>query len=256
MSLLDTLLGYETDPRDYADMATLFGRTRVYDALDQEGDIVRVLDVANTWQSATYVDERWAELVFGYHRVFDRAFCANPSIRRALMLGGGALSYPKHVVVKHPDVAVDVIEVDERIITLAREWFLLDHLTQQQEDRLCVTCGDAVAFLSEERPADARYDLIVNDLFAARRPTRTLMSPKGAELIHRALTPEGLYVANVISALKGMKGRPLRRVEEALSKSFSQVVVVPLSTDDPLSPDNNVVFATNGSYSLSEVFSS
>lgn len=252
MGLLEGRLGHMPDSDDLADVRTMFGRTQVYDVEDDEGNVLRVLDVAGTWQSASYVDERWADLAFEYHRVFDRALGIPTPVRRALMLGGGALSYPKHMVVACPQAQLDVVEVDPQVVALAERWFLVDRLDQVQRSRLNVVCDDAVAFLRAAAQNGERYDLVVNDLFAAERPTRELMSPEGLGLVREVLHPEGIYVANVVSALKGMKARPLRKVKEALGLVFSQVEVVSLGADQPRVPDNNVVFATNGAYSLAE----
>lgn len=251
MSILDHLLA--DDEGNYADVPTMFGRAQVYDVEDDSGDTFRVLDIEGTWQSASYVDDRWRELVFGYHQVFDRAFAAPVPLRRVLMLGGGALSYPKHVVAAHDDVQVDVVELDPKVTELARAWFCLDRLSDAQQARLQVHCADALAFLADAAAAGTRYDLVVNDLFAAEAPTAELMAPAGLALVREVLAPEGLYVANVVAALKGRKKRPLRMVQEALAHTFSQVEVVSLGADDPRTPDNNVVFATSGGYALSEV---
>lgn len=250
MRLLDKLMGRREEPDAYADVATMFGRAQVYDVDDADGTL-RVLDIAGTWQSGTYLDERWADLAFWYHRLFDRAFQAPLDIRRALMLGGGALSYPKHVVVKTSAV-VDVVEIDPQVIDLAKEWFLLDRLDEDQRARLNVYCCGAMPFLREAVARKDRYDLIVNDLFAAETPTAELMAAEGLGLVRDLLSPEGIYVANVVSALKGRKARPLQQVKGALASVFSQVEVVALGSDAPRTPDNNVVFATNGAYALAE----
>ncbi|MBM6988046.1 MAG: hypothetical protein I3I99_00355, partial [Olsenella umbonata] len=49
---------------------TMFGPTQVVDVHDASGAPVRVLEVDGTWQSATYLDDSWCELVFPYHRLF------------------------------------------------------------------------------------------------------------------------------------------------------------------------------------------
>ena len=254
MSLLDRLFG-GADDTNYADVKTMFGRAQVYDVETNEGDLLRVLDIAGTWQSASYGDDRWADLAFGYHRVFDRAFLAPTEVRSTLMLGGGALSYPKHVVVK-TQASVDVVEIDPQVIELARTWFFLDRLTPGQMGRLNVICDDCLSFLRKAAEQGRRYDLVFNDLFAAERPTAELMVEEGVRLVHNVLSDEGIYVVNVVSALAGKKARPLHKVKGALGSVFSQVEVVPLGADDPHMPDNNVVFATNGSYELSDFLDS
>lgn len=251
MGLLDKLLGHEPDPDNYADVQAMFGRAQVYDVETEDGSVLRILDIDDTWQSATYVDERWSELAFPYHQVFDRAL-ALQDVTEVLMLGGGALSWPKHVVT-HTDARVDVVEIDPQVIDLAHMWFLLDKLTDEQQARLSIHCTDAMAFLEDAAAQGHHYDLVVNDLFAAEEPLAALMTAEGTALLKAILKPGGTYVANVVSALKGCKKRPLHRVKGALQSNFSQVEVVSLGADEPRIPDNNVVFATNGDYALSSV---
>ena len=236
-----------------ADVPTMFGRAQVYDVEQADEGILRVLDIAGTWQSASYVDSRWADLAFGYHRLFDAVFSAPVAFKSALMLGGGALSFPKHVVATHADIEVDVVEIDPLITDLAYAWFFLDRLNAQQQKRLAVHAEDAMGALKRFAGAHQRYDLVVNDLFAAQKPTAELMGAEGLRLMSAVLEPQGIYVANVVSALKGRKGRPLHMVQEALGLVFGQTYVISLGTDDPRTPDNNVVFATNGDYDLSAV---
>lgn len=239
---------------DLADVPTLFGRAQVYETTDGEGDLLRVLDVDGTWQSAAYVDERWSELAFRYHRLFAGVFWLGAPIERALMLGGGAFSFPTYVLMHRPGVQADVVEIDPAIIELARRWFFLDRLMPAQRARLNVVCGDAVAHLERCVATNRRYDLVVNDLFAAQEPTEYLMTGEGAQLLKQVLAPGGIYLANVVSALRGRRAKPLRSVRSALQGHFGTVVTIPLGAGEPRSPDNNVVIATDGDYPLEGVF--
>ena len=250
MNLFDKLLGI--DDADLVNVKTMFGRTKVYDVRDGDGRIVRVLEVNGTWQSAAYADHSHDDLAFPYHRIFDRALNAPGEVTRALMLGGGALAYPKHLVTHLPEVRVDVVEIDPQVIGLAKEWFFFDRLTADEQARIHITCGDAVSFLRDAVERGERYDLVANDLFAAKKPTAALMSADGLSLVKRSLTDEGIYVANVISALTGYRAKPLRTVQGALERVFSQVEVIAPGRDQPRMPDNNVVFATNASFSLAD----
>lgn len=46
----------------------------VHTVRDTDGGAVRVLDVGGVYQSATYLDERWASPVFNYYKSFDVVF--------------------------------------------------------------------------------------------------------------------------------------------------------------------------------------
>ncbi len=256
MKLLDKFFSLNEDDTDddgnLASVDTMFGHATVYDLELEDQHILRVLDINGYWQSACYVDDPTGKLAFGYHEVFDRAFGSPLAMPRMLMLGGGALSYPRHVVVTHPNTTVNVVEIDPQVINLAKQWFLLDGLTDEQRSRLRVTCTDAISYLEQAARTGEKFDFIANDLFAAEVPSSALMNPEGLALIRSILNPQGIYAANVIAAIEGRESKPLRQVQDALGSLFSQVETISLGEDEPHECDNNVVFASNGNFSLAE----
>ncbi len=248
--------------RYLADVRTMFGRARVYDMSDDAGDLMRILDVENTWQSACYLGQRSGELAFRYHQSFADVLEAHGSLNsdvRALMLGGGGFAFPAWLVTNNPLALVDAVEIDAAVIELAERWLALASLQPQERARLTIINRDAVSVLQELQPhvgnsvgngahgeADTpRYDLVVNDLFAAEHPESALMNADGARLAHDALKPGGLYLANVVSALHGARARTIVRVTSALEQTFSHVLILPLGADTPRVPDNNVVIASD-----------
>lgn len=104
----------------------------------EDGSLVRMLNVGGVLQSATYLDERWATCPFAYLRSFDHLFeAALPEapdplvVNRVLMLGGAGFAYPKQLLLEHPGVALDVVEIDPAMVQIARERFFLDRLEMQ-----------------------------------------------------------------------------------------------------------------------------
>lgn len=232
---------------------TLFGNVRVVDTT-KAGRPVRILEVNGSWQSATYMDEGWADLVFPYHQLYDvalRHLCP----RHVLMLGGGGYAYPKHLLMTLPDVRVDVAEADPAIVEVARRYFLLDRLDEACGGRdaggrlrtLAADAHDVLELGSPDNPT-VHWDLILNDVFAAEEPLRTLTTPDAAALIRGRLGPSGAYLANVIGALEGPRACALRKVMRNLETAFAHVWVIPCSPDSPTCEDNNVVVATDASW--------
>lgn len=226
------------------------GLTIVHDDTHVVGQRIRVLEVAGTYQSATYLDERWAEPVFRYHWLFDHLFEAWPDgsgPTSVALLGGGGYAVPKHFVAHHPEIArLDVVELDPAIERIARRHFFLDRLEErfhaEAQGRLRLHVGDAHAWLAG---TDQTFDAIVNDCFLALDPVSSLMTVGAAELIHARLTPGGLYLANVVSALEGPDARTLNLAVSALSQAFEHVWVYPCSPNQPALEDNNVVIASD-----------
>ena len=228
---------------------TMAGKANIYEVVYDDGNLVRVMNVKGTYQSATYLDDDCYELVFGYHRAYNTLFQAGMPIERVAMLGGGGFSYPKYLISHYPDLAVDVVEIDPMVVSIAERWFYVDRLVAEfdldETDRLGVFVQDAREFLEEPGCA---YDAIVNDCFAARVPVMSLATVEAARAIHARLNPGGLYLTNVISALRGPQAKLLHSVMKTLLEEFKHVHVVPGSEFLPRLVDNYVVIATDGDY--------
>ena len=229
---------------------TRAGWTVVRDDTLVMSERIRVLTVGGTYQSATYLDERWADPVFVYHRLFDHVFDGWPEgdgPRRIAVLGGGGYAIPKHFIAHHPEVArIDVVEIDPAIERIARRHFFLDRLEErfgaESSGRLHLHVCDALSWLET---SDLTFDAIINDCFSALEPEETLMTAKAAQTLGQRLAPGGMYLTNVVSSLEGPDCYTLYSTIEALSTTFAHVWVYPCSQDRPMACDNNVVIASD-----------
>lgn len=234
---------------------TMFGSALVYEQTDEQGDRVRFLSVNGLKESATYLDERWNELVFDYTERYNLMFAAGIPLPQVLMIGGGGYSYPKYLMTHQNDILLDVVEVDPDITALAREFFYLDlleaELAATAPGRLSLICAEGRTFL-EERAHDAqmaRYGAILNDSFAAGVPAPSLTTVEAAQAIRECLVPGGLYLANVVSSLEGSRAQFLQAEVKTLAQVFAHVHVIPVSDFGiGFVPDNMMVIATDGVY--------
>lgn len=243
-----------SDRRLLASPQTLFGSALVYDQVDDKGDTVRFLSVNGLKESATYLDDRWNELVFDYTKRYNLMFAAGIPLNRVLMIGGGGYSYPKYLISHRGDVTMDVVEMDGAITDLAREFFFLDRLEEeygaQASGRLNLICDDGRAF-AERCAADsgARYDAVLNDSFAAGVPAPSLTTVEAAQAIRGCLVSGGLYLSNVVSSLRGQGSQFLQAQFKTLSRVFRHVHVVPCcAIGMDFMRDNLMVIATDGGY--------
>lgn len=229
---------------------TAAGWTTVHDDRHTLNERIRVLEVAGTYQSATYLDERWAEPVFPYHRLFDHLFDRWPEAdgpKTVAVLGGGGYAIPKHLVAHHPEIVrIDVVEIDPAIERIAQRHFFLDRLEErygaQRSGRLQLHVGDACTWLET---SERRFDAIVNDCFFGVCPEHGLMTPQAAQLIRDRIEPDGVYLTNVVAALEGPASQTLYGVIDALGGCFAYVWVYPCGAEHPHAIDNNVVIATD-----------
>lgn len=230
---------------------TMFGPAIVFDSADDDGTPVRLLNVGGTFQSICYTDDelRW-ELVCEYHRtmadVVARA-SEDHDLRRALVMGGGGFSFPKWLVTHSRRLRVDAVEIDPKVIDIARERFCLAEAEAEADGRLNVVCADAWAWLCEgcDEGADepVRYDLIVSDAFGGKKPLGPMQGFEGAQMVRKRLAPGGVFLANVRSPLEGDDARGLLEAKAAFGMAFEHVEVIPERPEEPGRLQNNVLVA-------------
>ncbi|SOD94354.1 spermidine synthase [Blastococcus haudaquaticus] len=112
-------------------------------------------------------------------------------------LGGGALTLPRYVSVTRPGSRQRVVEIDQPLTDLVREYLPLP-----RGARVRVRADDARVGLAALHTAST--DVVICDVFAGARTPAHLTSAEFAAEAHRALRPGGVYVANVAD------GPPLR----------------------------------------------
>lgn len=225
----------------------MFGVARVYTQTIDERPL-RVLDLKGTLQSATYLDEGWCDVPFHYLSLYDVVFSMQPAAQDLLMLGGGGYAFPKHVIAHHPEACIEVVEIDPAITRLAHKYFLLDRLEECYHaiecGRLVLVESDALAYVRDRARADRQYDAILNDCFAANKDVASLAAPEALRAIRRCLSPHGIYLVNVITALEGDKADPLMHLTSKLSQAFDHVGALPCRATAPDESDNVLVFAS------------
>jgi spermidine synthase len=134
-------------------------------------------------------------LRFRYLRTMDAVVegaRAAPMPLTALHIGGGAFALPRHLTAERPGTTNRVLEIDPAIVRVNREILGLT----LSEPELSIRVGDARSSLREE-PA-GRYDVVLADVFAARAVPWHLVTVEALGEVRRTMTPDGMYVANVI----------------------------------------------------------
>lgn len=228
---------------------TMAGPCRVF-TIERKDGLVRVMNVAGTMQSATFLDDdNYCDLAYSYTRDYEAMFCAGIPMRDVLVMGGGGYSYPKHLIAHHPETRVTCVEIDPTITAIARRYFFLDRLFEEYDldetGRLELVEGDARVFLEQ---SDELYDAIVNDCFSGMSLVESLATREAARLYHEHLRSGGVYLSNVIGAIEGPRSRTMRRIIRTLLCEFAHVYVLAGQPDILSNCDNNVVIATDGDW--------
>jgi spermidine synthase len=147
---------------------------------------------------------------------------------RVLHLGGGALTLARYVAASRPGSRQLAVDADAAVVELVRERLPLRQPARRaagravaRAGRVSVRVGDARAVLAGVRAHS--FDVVISDVFAGARTPAHLTSVEFAAAARGALTPDGIFAANIGD------GPPLThaRARVASAKSvFTDVCVI------------------------------
>lgn len=230
---------------------TKFGLTMIFDSEDADDTPIRLLNVNGTFQSVSYIapDLRF-ELCVHYHRMMAKIIQQVSARGHVVVMGGGGFSLPKFLATHMKGAVIDAIEIDPKIVLLAREHFFLDEALTAASSELHVIENDAWKVLQD---ADASsIDVLVNEVFAGRKSLGPLGTTAGAHVIKEKLAFGGVYLADVRCPLEGRGAALLSQVTDVFAREFAHVAYVPEWPDTPKTPGNNLLIATDADITLPE----
>ena len=176
----------------------------------EDGESIRLLLVNGTRESATYTEKTHRnDLVFRYSIGFNDVFEINRNLKSCLLLGGAGFSYPKYFISRFPDKTLDVVEIDVEMVNIA-------------------------------------YDVIFNDAYISDLPAEGLMSYEALSVIKSRLNKDGIYVANMITAMAGESAYPLFSLLAYLKQIFKYTRFCKCRNDIPANEKQNcLIFASD-----------
>jgi predicted membrane-bound spermidine synthase len=139
-------------------------------------------------------------------------------IRRALFIGAGAFGMPEQVARLGAEVNVDVAEIDPAVIEVGRKFFKLDEFRN-----VSAHAGDARRFLQR---SGEKYDLVFGDAYnGVRQIPSHLVTREFFTQVKSHLSPDGVFLMNVISAVEGDRAVLLGHILATLRAVFPNVDV-------------------------------
>jgi len=172
-------------------------------------------------QSAIFLDQD-NDLVFNYLKFYRLSNHFNPAIKKALMIGGGAFTYPRDFLHRNPEAKMDIVEIDNELENIAKKYF-----NYLDDTRVKVYNEDGRIFLNKNKK---EYDCIFVDAYNSRFSIPYQLTTKETiEEIYNSLDVNGVVLANVISAIDGDNGRFLRAEIATYKTKFPQVYIFPIT---------------------------
>ncbi|MDL2363232.1 MAG: fused MFS/spermidine synthase [Patescibacteria group bacterium] len=234
--MIDGKIIYETD--------TATGHYQVVDGL-YNGRPSRVLYSGEQLaaQSGIALDAE-DDLLFDYNqRLYELITGLLP--KRMLIIGGGACTLPQAIQRDCPEIAVDIIEIDDGLIALACEYFSFS-----PTEHVTVHIGEGRKFLHS---AAAQYDLIIVDAFDHDVTPQSFQTPEAANDLLRNLSLDGVVAYNCIASYYGKRSIALERTVTSLESVFNNVEVFPAANDISLwIPQNFLITARIDKSSLAQ----
>ncbi|MDH3269685.1 MAG: fused MFS/spermidine synthase [Gemmatimonadota bacterium] len=211
------LLASGTAPDTLHAEQTLYTAVTVTERTWSNGRMVRELWQNGGSSSAEYVDS--GDPAHGYATAsLDVLEPLIGGMERALVLGGAALTLPVAFTERNADLEVDVVEIDPAVTRLAAEYFAFG---THSRARISVVHEDARVFL---RGSDDLYDLVYLDVFDHLLTVPwTMVTQEAFSDMAERLSPEGVFMANVLSPLSGPGTAFLQRLRTTLETAFADV---------------------------------
>ena len=152
-----------------------------------------------------------------YPNYFHLAFLAKPKIKTALFIGAGAGIGPRAFHKHDPEMAIDVVDIDPKVLDLAHKYFHLE-----ENPRIRTVAEDGRMFM---RKAESKYDCVVLDAFSARCIPFHLVTREFLELCRDKMSEDGVFVMNVLGAIEGPSSEIFQSMYRTMDSVFPQTYV-------------------------------
>jgi len=132
-----------------------------------------------------------------YSKMVFSSLLFQPQPKRVLVIGLGGGVLPNCLARWYPDCTIDVVDVDPKVIDLARRYFFLETSPSLQ-----VFAEDGRLFLKRRR---GPYDLIILDAFKSGSIPYHLKTEEFYMEIAEALSPDGILATNLYGKSNTLK---------------------------------------------------
>ncbi len=128
---------------------------------------------------------------FIYHEMMAHvAACTHKDPKKVLLVGGGDGGVAKELL-RHPQIEVDMVEIDEEVVNISKKYF--PKIGDWNNPRLNLVIKDAIEFIAQA-PSKS-YDMVLVDSTDPEGPATGLFGKDFYAHVDRVLKDDGLVVA-------------------------------------------------------------
>jgi len=144
-------------------------------------------------QTCMFVDDP-KRLVFDYTRMSFAGLLLNPEPDSVLVIGLGGGSIPVAFADLFPEARIDVVEVDEAVVQVAKDFFQF-----AETENMRVVVEDGRPFIKRAGLRGISYDYIVLDAFSGDYIPEHMLTEEFLEEVKTIMTEDSVLVANTFS---------------------------------------------------------
>ncbi len=138
-------------------------------------------------------------LIYSNMMMASLLFCPKP--RRLLMIGLGGAAVTNVLSEWFPDLKIDVVEIDAKVIEISKKYFFL-----RESNRYRIFEEDGRVFV-QKRKGQELYDWVILDAFKSGSIPYHLKTHEFYKEIHAILSPDGLVGSNLYGKGNSLKPR-------------------------------------------------
>eukprot|EP00924_Labyrinthula_sp_SR-Ha-C_P004795 snap_masked-scaffold_1-processed-gene-12.8-mRNA-1 protein AED:0.41 eAED:0.41 QI:0/0/0/1/1/1/2/0/644 len=142
-------------------------------------------------------------LCFEVHLAIVAALLLRPNFNEILLIGlggGNLVNFILTWVEIFPDVKITVIEIDSKVVNIAKVFFGLNKLLKKYKEKLTVIVEDGIKYLKETQN---KYDIVIYDIDNKQQQTGLFGPPKSflsssilTQISATVLKPDGSLIIN------------------------------------------------------------
>ncbi len=182
--------------------------------------VIRSLYFGDVLQSCIKLDQP-AALVDGYNQAMMSSLIFRDDPRAVLLIGLGGCSLVNFLLNSFPACAMDVVEIREKVIDLARGHFLL----RTENATLKIFHAPGQDFITQGADGCKRYDLILVDAFDEGGPAAPLLEKDFLLACRQRLEEGGVFAMNLWSRPKDNFPAAYAAISEAFGKNAMKLAV-------------------------------